>query len=130
MSSKDLWSDRIARAYAILRGSLGLVFCALLVFDPERMMPGSSAEPARSLALVFASRQVLFAVVLIALAVRRRREGLAWVLWADAALQAFDTAMAVAQQKGAIAILPFAFGVIDVWAAWVLRKAARVDTPS
>jgi hypothetical protein len=120
-----MWPDRLARAYAILRGAIGLVFCMFLVFAPERMMPGSSAEPARSLALVFASRQVLFALVLLALAVRRRREGLAWVLLADAALQAFDTALAVAQNKGAIAIMPLAFGVIDVWAAVVLRRLAR-----
>lgn len=120
-----MWPDRIARGYAILRGVMVVVFCAFIVLAPEQMTPGSSVEPARSYALVFASRSVLLGLVMIALAVKRKREALAWVFVADALLQVFDTALAVAQAKGAIAIMPFALGVLDVWAALVLRKAAN-----
>jgi hypothetical protein len=116
-------SDLIARAYAILRGVMVLVFCAFLIFTPEQMMPGSSLEPARSLALVFASRTILIGLVMVALALRRRRDALAWVLIADAALQAFDTALALAQHKGAITLMPLLLGVIDVWAARVLLRS-------
>ena len=119
-----MWSDRIARGYAILRGVMVIAFCAFLVFDPERLTPGSSAEPARSYALVFASRSILLGLVMIALSVRRKREALAWVFVADALLQAFDTALSVTQNKGALSIMPFALGVLDVWAALVLRKVA------
>ena len=112
----------IVRGYAVLRGLLGLVFIVLLIATPEQMMPGSSAEPARSLALVFGSRQLLLAVAFFALAVRGRRIGLSWVFLGDAALQVFDTALAVAQHKGAIALMPLAFGALDVWAALVLRR--------
>jgi hypothetical protein len=106
-----------------------LVFCAFLIFTPEQMMPGSSAEPARSLALVFASRTILLGLIMVALALRKQREALAWVLVADALLQVFDTAMALAQHKGAIAIMPFALGVIDLWAARVLFRTMRM-TPT
>jgi hypothetical protein len=104
-------------------------FCAFLILAPERMTPGSSAEPARSYALVFASRSILLGIVMIALAVKARREALAWVFLADAALQAFDTALSVAQGNGAVSIMPFALGVLDVWAAVVLRKTARAEPP-
>lgn len=115
----------VARGYGILRGLIGIVFVAMLIAVPEQMMPGSSAEPARSLALVFASRQILLAVAFLTLAVRDRRIGLSWVFLGDAALQAFDTAMAVAKGDGAIAILPLAFGVLDVWAARILQRRAE-----
>jgi hypothetical protein len=103
-------------------------FCAFLIFAPERMTPGSSVEPARSYALVFASRSILLGIVMIVLAIKVRREALAWVFLADAALQAFDTALSVAQHNGALSIMPFALGVLDVWAAQVLRRTARAAT--
>ena len=56
------WSDRLSRAYAVLRGVMVIVFSMALVFAPEKMMPGSSSEPARSLALVFVSRTMLLGV--------------------------------------------------------------------
>ena len=120
-----MWTDRLARGYAILRGIMVLAFCAFLIFDPERMTPGSSAEPARSYALVFASRSILLGLVMIALAVKRQREALAWVFIADALLQAFDTALSVAQGNGALSLMPFALGVLDVWAAMALRRIVR-----
>ena len=98
-------------------------FCAFLIFAPERMTPGSSAEPARSYALVFASRSILLGIVMIALAVKQKREALAWVFLADAALQAFDTALAISQRGGAVWVMPLALGVLDVWAAQVLRRS-------
>jgi hypothetical protein len=121
-----MWADRVARGYAILRGVMVLVFCAFLIFAPERLTPGSSAEPARSYALVFASRSILLALVFIVLALRRRREALAWVFLADAALQLFDTALSAAQGNGAVTLMPFALGVLDVWAAQVLRKTPGI----
>jgi hypothetical protein len=123
-----MWPDRIARGYAILRGAMVLVFCSFLIFAPEQMTPGSSAEPARSYALVFASRSILLGLVMVALSVRGKREALAWLFFADALLQAFDTALAVAQGRGALAIMPFALGVLDVWAGLVLRRLARNET--
>ena len=117
--------DALARTYAILRGSMLVMFSVFLVIAPERAMPGSSAEPARSLALVFASRTILLGIVLVVLALRRKREGLAWVLFADAALQVFDTGMAFATGKGALALLPLALGALDAWAGVSLRRAAR-----
>jgi hypothetical protein len=122
------WPDRIARAFAILRGGVVVLYSVLLVVAPEKVMAGSSAEPARTLALVFASRTILLGVALAVLAIRRKREGLAWVLFADAALQLFDTGMALVTHKQALAILPAALGAIDVWAGLVLRRAARVSS--
>jgi len=100
------------------------VFSALLIIAPEKAMPGSSTEPARSLGLVFASRTILLGVVLVVLALRRKREGLAWVLLADAALQLFDTVLALVTNKGALAILPMALGALDVWAGLFLLRSA------
>ena len=121
------WSDRLARAFAILRGAMVVLFSVLLIAAPEKAMPGSSTEPARSLALIFASRTILLGIVLVALAIRGRREGLAWVLLADAALQLFDTGMAIATHKSALAVLPAAIGVVDVWAGLFLLRAARAS---
>ena len=99
------------------------VFSALLIIAPEKAMPGSSTEPARSLGLVFASRTILLGVVLVVLALRRKREGLAWVLLADAALQLFDTVLALVTNKGALAILPMALGALAVWAGLFLLRS-------
>jgi len=121
------WSDRLARGYALLRGAMIFLFSAVLMIAPEQAMAGSSTEPARSLGLVFASRSILLGLVLVVLGLRRAREGLAWVLLADAALQLFDTGMALATNKGALAILPAALGVVDAWAGLFLLRAARVS---
>jgi hypothetical protein len=126
----SIWSDRLARGFAILRGAMVVLFSVFLIVAPEKSMAGSSTEPARSLALIFASRTILLGIVLVVLAIRRRREGLAWVLLADAALQLFDTGMALATHKGALAVLPAALGAMDVWAALVLLRAARVSPAS
>jgi hypothetical protein len=40
-------------------------------------------------------------------------------------LQIFDTGMALAMNKGALAILPAALGAIDVWAGLFLLRVAR-----
>jgi hypothetical protein len=124
MTTSRVWPDRLARTFAVLRGAMVTVFSAVLIIAPETAMPGSSTEPARSLGVIFASRTILLGAVLVVLAFRRKREGLAWVLLADAALQLFDTAMALAMNKGALAILPAALGAIDVWAGLFLLRAA------
>jgi cytochrome bd-type quinol oxidase subunit 2 len=124
------WSDRLARTFAILRGAMVVLFSVWLIIAPEKAMPGSSTEPARSLALIFASRTILLGIVFVVLAIRRRREGLAWVFFADAALQLFDTGMAFATHKGALAVLPAVLGAIDMWAGLFLLRAARVSPSS
>ena len=124
------WSDRLARGYALLRGAMIFLFSAVLMIAPEQAMAGSSTEPARSLGLVFASRSILLGLVLVVLGLRRAREGLAWVLLADAALQLFDTGMALATNKGALAILPAALGALDAWAGLFLLRAGRVSQAS
>ena len=75
MTTSSVWPDRLARTFAVLRGAMVAVFSAVLIIAPETAMPGSSTEPGRSLGLVFASRTTLL-VVLVALALRRKREGL------------------------------------------------------
>jgi hypothetical protein len=107
-----------------------LLFSAVLIMAPEKAMAGSSTEPARSLGMVFASRSILLGLVLVALTLRGARRGLAWVLLADAALQLFDTGMALATNKGALAILPAALGAVDVWAGLFLLRAAPLSTAS
>jgi hypothetical protein len=126
----SVWSDRLARGYALLRGVVVILFSVMLIAAPERAMPGSSAEPARSLALVFASRTILLGIVFIVLAVGRKREGLGWIFLADAALQLFDTGLALATGKGAVAILPLGLGGLDVWAGLYLLRAARMSPAS
>jgi hypothetical protein len=122
----SIGSDRLARAFAILRGTMLVVFSVVLIVAPEKAMAGSSTEPARSLALMFASRTILLGTVLVALAIRRRREALAWVLLADAALQVFDTGMALATHKEALAFLPAALGAMDVCAGLFLLRTKRL----
>jgi hypothetical protein len=126
----SIWPDRLARAFAILRGAMLILFMVSLILAPEKVLPGSSSEPARSIALVFASRTILLGIALVALAIGGKREGLAWVLFADAALQVFDTGMALMTHKGAVAALPAALGAIDAWAGLALLRAARAARQS
>jgi hypothetical protein len=119
------WSERLAYVFAILRGALLSVFAVVLVVMPETAMPGSSTEPAWSLAMMFGSRTMILGIALVGFAIARKREGLAWVLMADAALQLFDTGLALVMGKGALAILPLAWGALDVGAGLVLLRAAR-----
>jgi hypothetical protein len=121
------WPDRLARAFAILRGAVLVLYSVMLFIEPERMTAGSSNEAARTLALMVASRTILLGIGLAVLAIRGKREGLAGLLLADAALQLFDTGMALMTHKGALAVLPAAIGAIDVWAGLVLMRAARVS---
>jgi hypothetical protein len=85
------WPNRLATAFAILRGTMLVAVSLALVFVPEQALPGSATEPARSLGLMFASRTILLGGMLIGLAIARKREGLGWVLLVDAILQVFDT---------------------------------------
>lgn len=121
----SVWFDRAARGFAVLRGFMLVLFSVFLVVAPEKSMAGSSAEPARSLALVFSSRTILLGIALVVLAVTRRRRGLGWVLCADAVLQLFDAGMALAMHKGALAIVPVALGALDVWAGIFLLRTSR-----
>jgi hypothetical protein len=125
-----MWPARLARAFAILRGAMLIVFCVFLILAPEKAMPGSSSEPARSLALVFASRTILLGIAFVVLATRCRPKALAWLFFADAALQLFDTGMALAMQKGAVAVLPAVLGALDVWAGLALLRATPLSPAS
>ncbi|HZF53899.1 MAG TPA: hypothetical protein VE093_34880 [Polyangiaceae bacterium] len=104
-----------------------VLFSLSLIIAPEKTMTGSSTGPARSLALIFASRTILLRLVFVVLAYRRKREALAWVLLADAALQLFDIGMALATNKGALAVFPAVLGAMDVWAGLFLLRATRVS---
>jgi hypothetical protein len=116
----------LARGFAVLRGLMLVVFMVCLIVVPEKALPGSSSEPARSVALMFASRTLVLGSALIVLAIRDRRQGLGWLLLADAALQLFDVGMAVAAHKGVVVLAPAALGALDVWAGLVLlRTMAR-----
>ena len=128
--SGKTWSDRLARAFALFRGAVVIVFSVVLIAAPEQAMAGSSSEPTRTLALVFASRTILLGIAFIVLAIRRKREALAWVFLADSALQLFDTAMALATHKYALVVLPVAIGVVDAWAGLYLLRAARMSPAS
>lgn len=119
------WPDRLACAFAILRGAMLVLFSVLFIVAPEKMMAGSSMEPARTLTLMVGSRTILLGAALLVLAIGRKREALAWVLLADAALQLFDTGMAIATGKQALAVFPAVLCVLDVWAGLVLRRVAR-----
>ncbi|MFL5349311.1 MAG: DUF4267 domain-containing protein [Hyalangium sp.] len=123
------WPDRLARAFAILRGAVLVPYSVMLFLEPEKVMPGSSTEPARTFALMFASRTILLGIAFFVLAIRGKREGLAGLLLADAALQFFDTGMALVTHKGALAVVPAAIGVIGVWAGLFLLRAARGTVP-
>jgi hypothetical protein len=126
----SIWFDRAARAFAVLRGFMLVLFCVFLVVAPEKSMAGSSAEPARSLALIFSSRTILLGIALVVLAITRRRTGLGWVLCADALLQLFDTGMALAMHKGVVATVPVALGALDVWAGLLLLRTSRARPAS
>jgi hypothetical protein len=103
-----------------------LLFFAVLFFvAPETAMTGSSVAPARTLALMFASRTFVVGLALVLLALRGKREGLAWVLFADAAFQLFDAGMAVASDKGALAVLPLVIGGIDAWVGITQLRVGR-----
>jgi len=49
------------------------------------------------------------------------------VLFADGVLQLFDTGMALATDKGALAIVPAALAAIDAWAGVALLRTARTS---
>ena len=104
---------RFAHVVAFARALLGLVFSLALIAVPEQVMPGSSLEPARSLALVFVSRNLAFVVGLAVLAARKRDVPLAWLLLADVALQVFDAALA----HDASSVMPVVIGVLEALAA-------------
>jgi hypothetical protein len=47
-----------------------------------------------------------------------------------AAIKLFDTGLALAMQKGAVAVLPAVLGALDVWAGLALLRAAPVSPAS
>jgi hypothetical protein len=99
-----------------------IAYSLTLMLAPERAVPGSSGEPARALGLMFASRTLLLGGAFLALALRDLRVGLAWVFFGDAALQVFDTGLAIAAHKGAVAALPVLIGALEVWAGRQLLR--------
>lgn len=128
--SKSTWPDRLARAFAVLRGAVVVLYSVSLVVAPEKVIAGSSSEPARTLALMFASRTMLFGIAFAVLGMGGSRQGLAWFFLVDCVLQFFDTGMAVMTHKGALAIFPAALGVLDVWAGLFLLRTARASSGS
>jgi hypothetical protein len=104
---------RFAHLVAFARALLALVFSIAFIVVPEQLMPGSSLEPARSLALLFVSRNLMFAVGLTVLSARRLDRPLGWLLLADVALQTFDAAYA----HDASSIVPVIIGVLEALAA-------------
>jgi hypothetical protein len=116
-------TERIAYGLAFLRGAILIAFSLALVLAPEDVMPGTSAEPARTLGLMFASRTILLGVAFIALALRRRARPLAWVFFADAVLMLFEMAMAVATDELGLAFGGLVIGALELWAGRTLHRA-------
>jgi hypothetical protein len=112
-----------ARIFAVLRGLLGLVFAVCLVAMPEQMMPGSSADPARLLALFFASRLLLWSLGFIALA-WLKHPALAWLFFADAALQVFDIAIPLSRGQTQIYV-QLLLMVLELAAGLTWSRASR-----
>jgi len=90
---------------------------------PEKALPGSSREPARQLGLIFASRTILIGVAFLVAGVRHRRVAIAWLFFADAALQVFDVGLSLAYGKGAVTLLPIAIGIVAVIAGRICLRA-------
>jgi hypothetical protein len=72
---------------------------------------------------MFASRTALLGLALVIAAARGQAKALAWVLFADTALQVFDSGLALALHKSALAILPAAIGGLEVWAGIALLRS-------
>jgi hypothetical protein len=104
---------RFALVIAFARALLAVVFSIAFIAVPAQLMPGSELEPARSLALLFVSRNLVFAIALATLAIRREGRALGWLLLADVALQVFDAAHA----HDASSVVPIAIGVLEALAA-------------
>jgi hypothetical protein len=114
--------DRFARGWAVLRGAMLVVVSATLLLASEKVVQGSSTGPAHDLAMMFGSRTILFGLAIAGLAIKGKRRGLAWLLFADAAFQVFDTGLAVSLNKGALSALPALLGAIDVFAGLKLFR--------
>lgn len=110
---------RFAHVIAFLRALLAFVFSIAFIAAPEQLLPGSSLEPARALALLFVSRNLAFAIALTVLAARRIDRALAWLLIADVALQIFDASIA----HDASSMMPLLIGLLEAVAARQLLKA-------
>src|SRR4051794_4491773 len=106
---------KLVRAFAALRGVTLILFSAAFVLAPEKMMPGSSAEPARSIALIFVSRNVVYGGAYVVLALRGLKRALGWLFLADFVFQIFDTGLAIASHKGAVAGMPAVIGGLALW---------------
>jgi hypothetical protein len=115
----------LAVVFAVLRGAMLILYSIGLSIAPEKLVPGSSGEPVRSLALMFVSRTALLGASLVVLAIRGQRKALGWVIIADAVLQVFDTGMALAMAKGPLALAPAAIGAIEALAGMTLLRSKR-----
>ncbi len=114
---------RFAHAVALTRALLAAVFSVAFIVVPEDLLPGSAAEPARSLALLFVSRNLVFAVALVVLTVRKAHTALGWLLVADVALQVYDAAYA----HDATALGPVIIGVLEALAAKQLLTSTATN---
>lgn len=117
-------AERIAYVLAYLRGAILIAFSLAFALAPDDVMPGTAAEPARTLGLMFASRTILLGVAFIALAWRRATRALAWVFFADATLMAFEMVMSVATDKLDLAIGGLVIGGLELWAGRTLLRAS------
>jgi hypothetical protein len=122
MASKTR-SERIAYGLALVRGAILIAFSLALALAPEDVMPGTSAEPARTLGLMFASRTILLGVAFITLALRRSARPLAWVFFADASLMLFEMVTAVATNELGLAVGGLVIGTLELWAGRTLQRA-------
>lgn len=113
---------KIAFGIAVVRGLISVVFSLALVLAPEQLMPGSSAEPARTLAVFFASRLFAIGAAFIALAVLKQTRALAGLFFADVALQGFDLLWPLAHGQTNGFVAPLVIGATGIWAGLRLRR--------
>ena len=117
---------RFALVIAFSRALLALVFSVAFIAIPAQLMPGSELEPARSLALLFVSRNLVFAAALAIVAARREARALGWLLVADVALQVFDAAHA----HDATSVMPVIIGLLEAAAAkQALSRSFKPSAP-
>lgn len=101
----------------VVRVLLATGFSMSLWLAPESVLPGSSLEPARTLALSLLSRTLAFGLALAWVTVTRRSRALAWLLAWDIGLQVFDASVALRHGWDANALVPVVLGVLEAFAA-------------
>jgi hypothetical protein len=111
-------SAHIALGFAVLRGLM--LTAGMVPWLLRKLRRADATELERSLLLMVASRTILLGLAMVALRLTQRREALAWTLLGDGALQIFDALHAVTLGKRALAVMPAALCLLDVWAGLTL----------